>query len=217
MKPFYIAALLALGPVACVDSTPALQVLTVAPPDTDCVIPDDVGLLRGSVNLSLTDSYLLGLNVVSNLQGSEVLVGGNPVSDPNSLNVYLTEVEFSYATEPRINVESETVAIYGSFPSADDGQLLINLLTTKAAETLKAQIAADASVEMVVTIQLHGKTTSGSEVDSNEVKYPLTVTNEAFACPDNQVPVVPADIACNLIGMNGVVPACAAPPTTPTP
>ncbi|WP_408889456.1 hypothetical protein ACJ2CR_37535 [Myxococcus faecalis] len=212
MKPIYLAALMAFGSVSCVDNTPKLQVIHAALPEPDCSIPEDEAILRGSLNLGLAGDFLLGLVITSNLVDSPVIVGeGGEVSDPDSLAIYVTSVDVSYRTEPDLGIEDANIPLFGGFRPNQDSSLLLGVLTRDAQAALFAATAGGGFVDTLVTMRFRGKTATGSKVEANEFTFPLTVTNVGFVCPKpGDVPAQPTE-ACDLRGLNGVVPECETP------
>ncbi|MCP3061885.1 hypothetical protein LXT21_24170 [Myxococcus sp. K38C18041901] len=212
MKPIYLAALMAFGSVSCVDNTPKLQVLHAALPDPDCTIPEDEAILRGSLNLGLAGDFLLGLIITSNLTDTPILVGeGGQVSDPDSQAIYIRSVDVSYRTEPDLGIEDANVPLFGGFRPNQDSSLLLGLLTRDAQAALLAATTGGGIVDTLVTMRFRGETATGSKVEVNEFTFPLVVTNVGFVCPKPGEVPSPRSEACDLRGLNGVVPECEAP------
>src|SRR5215217_719065 len=211
MKPIYLAALLALGTVSCVDNIPKLQLLSATPPDEDCTIPEDEALLSGSLNLDLSSNYRLGFIVTSNLTSTPIVVGEGQVADPDSNAIYLTELDLSYRTEPELNIPSVTLPVYAAFRANEDSSLLMSVLTRDAQNALFNGTEGGAVVDVLVTMRVRGHTITGGEVETNELSYAITVVNDPFICPKaGEVPAPPAT-ECDQRGQNGIVPLCQAP------
>ncbi|MFY2561394.1 hypothetical protein ACN469_27585 [Corallococcus terminator] len=212
MKPIYLATLLALGTVSCVDNLPKLQILQAAPPEEDCNVPDDVALLSGSLNLALAGDYTSGFIVTSNLADTPIVLGEAPLSDTDSTAVYLTELELSYQTEPELNIPSATVPIYGTFRGNEDGSMVLGLLTRDARNALLSATGGGGSVvDVLVTLRVRGHTVAGGDVETNEISYPLVVGFAEFKCPKMGDIHGPSLGPCDPRGQNGAVPECVTP------
>ncbi len=211
MKPIHLAVLLAFGAGACVDTPSAVQIFQATPPDASCsVSTSSAGLLRGSLDLSLSQGYLMGFVVRSSLTDTPVVVGDSPLSGEDTDAVYLDEMEVSYDTNRSgVNLDDATVPIYNAIQGGEEGTLLLNLITSDALEDLDTATESG-EVEVLVTLRLHGKTATGSEVETNEISYPIVVYKSGFACPSPQVPEEATE-PCDPRGQNGNVPACVAP------
>jgi hypothetical protein len=221
MNHFVIPALMLLGlTTACVESTPILQLGGGAPQNEDCSFPntEEVSQLRGSVNLGFVGGYPLVFGVTSNVATTVVEVSDEPVVGDEDLNtIYITEQVLSYRTNPEF---ADFPQPQGSIPLHGtvqvDGGLLLNLLTAEAVDFLDDRAGAG-GIEVLVTMHLRGKRASGDEVESNEITYPITVTNVPFnvvqsaLCPGQRFE--PRTEACDQRGLNGVYPACEDLPT----
>ncbi|MCP3105099.1 hypothetical protein LZ198_40155 [Myxococcus sp. K15C18031901] len=208
MKPFYAAALLALGLVSCVDKTPEIQILQASIPADDCSVQADDRILRGALNLGLSTGYNLGFIIASNLVDTPIIVGGGQVSDPDSLAVFLREADFSYDTIPNLNIPATTLPIFTAYRPNEDSDMVLNMITTEA---LNALLGAGGPVEVVIHMRLRGETASGDKVATNEVTFGLIVTNTIYTCPKAGEVHVPRTEACDPRGQNGAVPDCQAP------
>lgn len=214
MKLFHFAMPLLLGATACVDNTPTLQVLEAVSPDASCVISDaGQDLYAGSLNLALTNSYLMGFVFTSNLGEEPVAVGDTPVSDENTNTIYLDEMNLSYSVRDaagnRVTLTdaSVTVPIYGVVPANARGVVGIPLLTSEVVEDIRGAIGGPGDVVSVsTTVTFSGKTLSGATVESNEITFPLSVVSRPFSCPMGQQ-VVASSLQCP-VGLNGAVPEC---------
>ncbi|MCP3144002.1 hypothetical protein [Pyxidicoccus xibeiensis] len=220
MNHFVIPALMMLGlTTACVESTPILQLKGGAPQNDDCSFPNtaEVSQLRGSVNLGFVGGYPLVFGVTSNVITTAIEVSEEPVlGDPDLNTIYITDLVLSYRTNPEFENFPQPrgpVPLHGTIEQ--DGQLLLNLLTAEAVDFLDDRAGAG-GIEVLVTMHLRGKRASGDEVESNEITYPITVTNvpyldvQAALCP-GQV-FEPRTDSCDQRGLNGSYPACEDPP-----
>ncbi|WP_426736374.1 hypothetical protein [Myxococcus faecalis] len=208
MKPIYLAALMAFGSVSCVDDVPKLQVLHAALPEPDCSIPEDLAILRGSLDLSLASNFRLGLIITSNLTNTDIVVGeGGQVSDPDSQAIYITSMDVSYQTEPDLGIEDANVRLFGGFEGNVGGNMLLNILTPAAQSALAAATAGGTVVDTLVTMRFRGHTITNSKVETNEFAFPLTVGRSGYACPAGEQFVAPT-LACDQRGHNGIVPEC---------
>jgi len=216
MKNSVMSALLALSMTACVESTPSLQIGSASAQGADCSlggVGSSAGLLRGSLNLGIRPAaggYPLALSVNSNLAGTAIEVGGQPVSGDADLNtIYLTELVLGYSSPTEgLNLGSAkgSLPIYGTVTG--ENRLLVNLLTSAAATELERFVRAGVAADVLVNVQLRGKRVSGDEVESNEIIFPLTVANVPFTCPPGTT-LEPVEEACSQAGLNGVLPKCA--------
>lgn len=214
MKNSVISALLALGMTACVESTPILQIGRASAQAANCSVgggAGEVGLLAGSLDLGIRPGggYPLVLAVNSNVEGTAIEVGDQPLTGDEALNtLYITELVLDYSSSTAglaIGGAGGTVPLYGTL--SRQSNLLVNLFTSEAAEVLAGFVTPGVSADVLVSVQLRGKRASGDEVESNEIAFPVTVTNFGFACPPGQV-VAPLDDECPQAGLNGVVPEC---------
>jgi hypothetical protein len=224
MKNSVLSALLALGMSACVESSPALQIGGATAQGADCSLASSsaAGLLRGSLDLSFRGGgYPLVLAVTSNLVSTPIEIGDRPVGADEDLNtIYVTSLVLSYSspTEGLTFTEGRaSVPIYGTLE--DDGNLLLNLLTSKVLTDLNGFVQGTGSAELLVTVQLKGSRVAGDEVESNEIVFPITVYRsgaglEAAVCGPGKRFAASED-PCPQAGLNGVLPECEAIPTTP--
>jgi hypothetical protein len=219
MKPLHFAAVLALGLSACADSPPEIQITQAQQPSTTCALAatGGVGILRGSLNVGFSGSYLLGFIFNSNLTNSNLTVGAEPIGGANTDTgaVYLDRVSFSYAVQSStgqssVSIPAEDIAIFASVPSSSKGnQLVMNIITQKAAEKLAAATAGGEDLTVLVTLQLKGKTATGSGAESNEITYPIHVFSAPVDIPACGTAVIPAPAGpCGNAGQDGAYPTC---------
>lgn len=220
MKPLYIAAVLALGLSACVDNPPEVQLFQAIRPDEECVIDvDGEGILHGSLDLNYAASYLLGFTVNSNLNGTEVVIGTQPVGGTNTdpAAVYLDRVEVSYSTTPSLAIPSEKLPIYVALRGGSEGNTVVLDLMTRRAYELLGERTQTEDVEVLVTLKLTGKTAVGDSASSNEVTFPFTAfrsTTPIRTCGADE-DFEPAGPCGTLGGQDGALPACIPDTTTP--
>ncbi|ATB49909.1 hypothetical protein [Corallococcus macrosporus] len=189
MKNFYLAVPLALAMSACVDNPPTLQVFNAYIPDESCAV-NLSGAASGGGNLDLSTSqrYLAGLAVRSGFTLSEVEVNDSPITgEGDATAVYVTHIELVYETQGEgPSLESEVYPTHFAIPSSatSNSLLIIDLLGASATRTLLTQIGPGSTASYTVRIRLIGKTVTGSDVESNEIAYPVTVYNSNFSCQD---------------------------------
>ncbi|AEI69144.1 hypothetical protein [Corallococcus macrosporus] len=188
MKNFYLAVPLALMMSGCVDNPPALQVFNAYIPDESCAV-NQSGAASGGGNLDLSTSqrYLAGFAVRSGFTLSEVEVNGSPVSgEGDATAVYVTHIELTYENQGEgPSLESEVYPTHFAVPSSatSNSLLVIDLLGASATQALVTQVGPGSVASYNIRIRLIGKTVTGSEVESNEIAYPVTVYNSGFSCP----------------------------------
>ncbi|NOK23315.1 hypothetical protein [Corallococcus carmarthensis] len=217
MKPFFVAATLALGLCSCSESTPVVQILQTIQPDESCAFTaTDPGLANGSLNLNYRNSYLLGLVVKSSYATTPIDVNGVPL-DPESeiggsATAFVDTLKLSYASTPNISIPDGEVPYTAAInPASDANRLVVNLMTAEAATALRAALSGTATAQVRVTMQLTGKFASGGKkFESNELVFGLDVANGGVTlrpCAAEEQPT--ADGPCGSGGgQDGVYPSC---------
>lgn len=217
MKPFFAAATLALGLCSCSESVTTVQILQhVLPSDTCGFAAGDPGRASGSLNLRFRSSYLLGLVVRSGYANTPIEVNGVPL-DPDgevggAATAFVDTLKLSYETTPSVSIPDQDVPYAAALnPASDDNLLLVNLMTTEAAEALAAATAGGTTVQVRVTAQLMGKYATGKKsFKSNELVYAIDVAQRAVTIPACAAGTAPTPVApCgSLGGQDGLYPTC---------
>jgi hypothetical protein len=213
LKQWMMVAVLAASSVACVANQGdapirLLGARTLTTEDTGCTAGDRQ-LLSGSLDVSGGASYLLALNLESQLREST-----NVLND-----VTLTEVVLSYESQPRLSLPNEErIPIYAVIRpgTSEDSSILLDALGPKALTVLRDAVATDQAVTVLSTIQAKGHLGGGQSVETNEISFPITVINSGFdpasgKCLDASQTVSPtAEGPCGQLGQD-TGPICGAP------
>jgi hypothetical protein len=156
------------------------------PLNDECTAEGNVSRYAGSLDVTWLDhgftpedlQYVLGFNVSSNLEGESVDVNDAPVADPARNNFIVEKIEFRYDSVPAATYNAEVVpAFFVVAPGSQDSKMIINLVTPKALEKAAALVdSTGASVTLNAHFRLKGKLASGSESESNEVSFPVTIS-----------------------------------------
>ncbi|NOK33153.1 hypothetical protein D7W79_14395 [Corallococcus exercitus] len=221
MKPFFVAATLALGLCSCSESSPVVQILQTIQPDEECdFTAEDPGLANGSLNLAYRNAYVLGLIVKSSYAVAPIEVNGAPL-DPDSdvggsATAFVDTLKLSYEATTNsgssINVPSGEVPYTAALnPSSDDNRFVVNLMTSEAAAALRDALSGTTTAQVRVTLQLTGKfAASGKKFESNEVVFGLDVADTAVAlraCNPGEVPTVEGPCGSGA-GQDNIYPTC---------
>jgi hypothetical protein len=192
MKRLWFIAILAASASACVEGNNPVQLLNAIPQDPSSCQPGEVALTQGRLNFNAGKAYYTTFELFSPITESET-----DQSSPAAF--YAEEIVYNYdVATPRVSISfvEESLPIYfvvpvGAQPS--DTWLAMNLIGSQAREKLDPAVpAAPDFITLLASIKIRGKLPSGKEVETNEVTFPIDITR-ARGCPDNFVPVKPAD------------------------
>ncbi|MBU8895970.1 hypothetical protein DRW03_05085 [Corallococcus sp. H22C18031201] len=226
-RVFFAAAVLALGLGACVDSPTEIQVFDAKQLDVECkVTATDPSILNGSVNLNYAVSYIAAFMVNSSLNQGPVVIGSLPVdgtSDPDA--VYIDRMSVTYkatlldssvggSSGTNLSMDPEEVPVRLAVRGATkDNIVVLDLVTVAAYNKLKAAVTAGQYAQVLVTFKFKGKTAGGAKAESNEVTFPLSVSNTPIKIPTCASGVIFKAVGpCGTFGgQDGVYPECVNP------
>ncbi len=141
----------------------------------------DRQLTSGQLDISSGNSYLLGLSVETNTVVQETRVNGVPVSGPGLSDITLSELTFSYDSEPSLPLPAEeSIPYYAVFrPDSGEGSFaLFYALGPKALTVLQGSVTDPVTV--FVTVKGRGRMSGGQVVETNEVTFPISVGNSGY-------------------------------------
>lgn len=185
-------------------------------PDESCSVKDEKKSLKsgGAVDLDYTSSYWVALWLTSALDNSAVTAGGGTVNPPSRNDFYISEVSLKYSGDGVPPIPEQIRPKAGTLSPQGDLFVSVNLLTSEAAERLRAAMAPWSAVAAKVAIVFRGKFAHGASYETAPFEFPLTVwrTEPAVECPSNMMPVAipPANLvpACGNWGQDGIYYAC---------
>lgn len=204
--------LLALGSTGClVDDHASIHIRNVigGQPKSDCVISVDESLQkgRGSIDLGYTRGYLAAVLVENTLSATAIQQQGQTVSPAERNDFHIERIALRYETNPNVpGLTERTIASSGTVEAGGKLAMGVDLLTFDNAEILAAQPLPPGGIELKVFMRLGGRFTNGSEHETPEFMFPLTVysttpptcgPDEVLAEPEGQ------DAPCGNIGQDG--------------
>lgn len=196
MKQLFLVAALAAGAVGCADDLRPIQIREAQPLDESCS-PEDKGQYAGSLDLAALDNgastanfgYIMNFTVASALQPQEVAVGGSTVADEARNNFIIQEIEYTFESTPPRTIAPERVPAYGIIPvGSENSNINIVLTPPRALEAMRELVdSTGAPATLLTTFRLKGKLASGTETESDEATFPITIYNSGIVC---QAPAV---------------------------
>lgn len=224
MKQLFLVAALAMGAAGCADDLRPIQILGAQPLDEGCA-PQDVGLYAGSLDLAALDNgetpatfgYLINFTAASQLQAEDVEVGGSPVSNSARNNFIMEEIEYTFESTPARAIPAERIPAYGIIPVGGEASINILLTPPRALQAMKELVDSTGTPATLLTkFRIKGKLASGTETESNEASFPITVFNSGIVCAD-PTPLLARTGPCG--GPSGVDKpiTCTAPGAAPQP
>ncbi len=187
MKNMYFAVALGLGLTGCVENVPDIQVYNAYVPTVQCTLnltgPASPG---GSLDLSTSSRYLVGLAVRNTLSSQPIVVNDSPITGGGDQSaVYVTDVELNYevvGTGPSLT--SDVYQSHFSLPgnASANSSMILDLLGGNAREALLNYLGSGDSVTVLVRLKLIGKLVDGKRTESNEITYPIQFYRSGFAC-----------------------------------
>jgi hypothetical protein len=206
MKRLLFVAILATYASACVEGNNPLQLLGARPFETtDPCDRGTVDILRGTLNYNVNTHYRTTFSLFS------PLTSGTAGASASSDSFIAQEILLSYeAKGVSVSFTDETLPIYfvvegGS--QAEGSWIGLDLIGDEARKKLDSVVpAAPDTMTLLVTVQLKGKLTSGKEVESNDVTFPIVITRGA-ACASGQTPGPAGEDIC-FPGQDGVAFSC---------
>ena len=224
MKQWMVLAALAASSTACVanqgDAPVRLLAARSLRSEGGACAVGDRQLLAGSLDVSGGSSYLLGLSLEANLVQQNITIGGNQYSGPGLSDVTLSEVVVTYESQPRVALpREERIPVYALIRPGTSANsfLLLYGIGPKALTVLRDAVSSDQPVTVLSTIKAVGQMSSGHNVETNEITFPITVINSGYdpagrKCSDTTLSVSPTAMgACNQLGQD-TGPICV-PPT----
>ncbi|MBN1205736.1 MAG: hypothetical protein JXB05_12540 [Myxococcaceae bacterium] len=195
MKRLWFIAILAASGSACVEGNNPVQLVDVKPFTAECT-PANLSLTEGFLNFDLSHSYVTTISLASPLQ---------PQSGSSGVGFVAEEIIYNYeSANPKTSFSEESRRIFlavGAGTQAGQSWVGVNLIGTEAAQKLDSVVPTSPEVmTLLATVKLKGKLTSGREVETNELTYPIYITREG-GCPVGQSPV--GEGACSNPGQDG--------------
>ncbi len=186
---------LALAAGACTAEPTSFSILQMQPVSQDCEIVLDpaVGLARGTVDIALASSYV-AFPLVRNNMGDIVAANGFQERDGRiqSHNLQLREAVVDYTTLDPINAElpqRRVIPLSGTIQFGSDLAVGIELLDAGMIQAIRQSpefLVIDSqqqvrpirtAVTMVAKVKFVGNLPDGSELESNELRFPIQVCN----------------------------------------
>jgi hypothetical protein len=194
MKNYSLLMPLVLALCSCADAPAGLQITGKFTPTQECGVPEEdaAELATGNLDLAAGAGYVLGLNVVSTLEFTELVVGDNPINTPNDNTIFISGVELSYdQPDGEFSIDDDSYSYFAVAGGQEDGgnaesaaNMFIILVGREAAEELRAEVGPE-PVQVDVSVRVVGKTAAGARVESNELTFPVFMRNAA-TCPAGQ-------------------------------
>jgi hypothetical protein len=177
---------------ACVPGNSPIHITELWATDSSCKFDDMVGKTRGTLDASGAGTYLIGMDISSDLaKGSQIDSTGMEVGSP-SINTFV--VEFLAVTYTAKDAMSGAT-VGGAFapenlpvtfqvaPLTDKNQLITEIIGPKAAAQLAGVVTNPAqNVIFTVSMTLKGHLEAGGALSSDTVSYPITVTTSGANC-----------------------------------
>jgi hypothetical protein len=222
MKPLLTASLALVFAAGCSINDSAVRILGARPLDvvdeggTECETRDEQ-LLSGSLDIAAQSSYIIQLDMESDLQAINTTSGGQVIADPSRNNFYGRTIFFEYSSTPALTFELEEVPIHFVVEPQSDSAVRLGLISFKAAQVLSSAVLPGDVVELAVGLEIRGQLASGQPIRTNKITYPITIYNSGFAgCPAGTL--LRRNGPCGATGgQDGTVPSCCtADPANPT-
>ncbi|MBF5044250.1 hypothetical protein IR215_17815 [Simulacricoccus sp. 17bor-14] len=195
-----------------------MRLLAVHPVDEECV-PDKLQVARGIYALPPAGSTLRGYMVAVDIASARTAnepgtVGGSPVGGTGGGDFIASEQELNYSSVPALDIPAQHLPFSYLLPegATTDSFITADLLPPAVLAVLDAHFASSAEpVTVNAALKLHGKTRTGSTVETNEVNLAVVVT--AATCATG----IPAQAsgACGVNGYNSTALTCEAAPAGP--
>lgn len=219
---------------ACAENESSLFVRGVmAPEATSCLFPapsgDAIQLFAGSLDLAVASVYTAGLIVGNQLvrRGDEDKIR----TETSRIELYAADVTILGSNQEVLQRSDGGEAAFetpitgfidpGSGTEPNYGVAGVLLIDSGTAEQLRGELGAGGFRDLLVTIVVRGRTLGGTELESGEFQFPITVCVNCLAIrpsvlddPGN-APVVDCDLATEaecpcLLGQDGRFDCCCA-------
>lgn len=194
MKNYSLLMPLALALASCADAPAGLQITGKFTPTQQCGVPGAGAseLAAGNLDLAAGAGYVLGLNVVSTLDFTEIVIDETPVNSPNDNTIFISTVELSYdRPDGDLDVDDDSYSYFavtggvgGGGTSESSARMFVDLIGPEAATQLREAVGPE-PVQVDVTVRVVGRTAVGTRVESNELTFPVFIREEA-TCPAGQ-------------------------------
>ncbi len=190
MKQLFLVAAVAMGAAGCADDLRPIQILGAQPLDESCAA-QDVGRYTGSLDLAALDNgetpatfgYLMNFTVASQFEEQNIAVGGTPVANSTRNNFIMQEIEYTFESTPARAIPAERIPAYGIVPVGGEASINILLTPPRALQAMKDLVDSTGTPATLLTkFRLKGKLASGTETESNEATFPITVFNSGTVC-----------------------------------
>lgn len=197
MKRLLISALLVTSGTACVEANRPVQLLGAGPldPGTCALASETAELYAGELNFNLGKQYTVAFKFFSPLSTE---------ADDRRTDFYAEEIVLRYESiNPDVTFKEESKLIYAVVQPETDGIIRVDLIGNEARKTLETSIPpAPGVMTLLPYVRLKGRLSSGGEVETNEVRFPIDVFR-GESCPENTEPVAPPDAPCGFPGQDG--------------
>jgi len=213
MNRLLLLAATAILAAGCVNDSP-LYVTGIFPMDEDCKLtPGTTRQFRGSLDLSGSPSYLLLIDLISELDGQldtkaddQTLVTGKQRN-----TVVLDQISLTYVTVPSsIVLEPELVPTAIVALPGDTQHIGMNMFGPLAIEKLGLALPnAGDRAEVRVKVEFRGKINSGGRIASTPITYPITVYRSGTTCAAGEF-FCPTGLCGNIGGQDGSPLVCSA-------
>lgn len=180
MKRLLIIAMLAASASACVETNQPVQLLgAVALSPGDCSEASDrPEPYSGDLNFTYGKQYIIGFRFFTALTTSD---------NDRGNDFYAEEIVLRYESKnPETTFKEETRPIYRVVePETNDEIIRVEMIGTEARKTLETAVPAlPERMTLLVFAKVRGKLSSGAEVETNEVRFPIEVYRHGEAtCP----------------------------------
>lgn len=208
MKRLLLIGALVASASACVEGNSPIQIKEAVPRDP--AVGCDVGapVLNGRLNFDLSERYNMAFALTSPLSES---------ASGTRLDFFGEEVVFNYeARNPSVSLREETKPIYLVVEQGDtESTVELNLIGDEARARLQPAVpTAPDAMTLIVHFKIRGRLTSGAQVETNEVRFPIVITREGNPCPAGEVPLPGGnsdDLSCFNPGQDNQAFTCGAP------
>lgn len=208
-----LTLLAVLASTSCtVPDEPPLRVERSFIPTEDCSVPE-VGSFSTSVDLAVSGSALVGFNYSTDFQDVTLNVNGQDIAGNQRNDFILTSITKSYATDLGVTIADDEgrIYFYTDAQSGDDSFFVLDLLPNdpQALTDLASAVPPGTVGNLDVTFFLEGETSTGQNVKTREVVFPVTIYNSGFTgCAEGEALV--RNGPCGSVGQAGAPLECEA-------
>jgi hypothetical protein len=172
---------------ACADNESSLFIRAVQAQDEMCVFPapgtDAVVLLAGALDVRVASTYSAGL-----ILGNQIVRRGDEDkirTETSRIHLYAADVSILDSGQSVIQRADGADASFevpvtgfvdpGSSSEPGYGTAVALLIDSDTSAQLKSQIGPRGRTDIIVSIIVRGRTLGGSEIESGEFQFPITV------------------------------------------